>query len=97
MILILNQDYKNIKLYITIPDKSFKGLEYKTPIWLQKYVDEDKISIINIDKDEGPITKILGILKLITNPEEIILVADDDLIYPKNWVSLMMYYHRKKS
>ena len=91
----LNQDYKNIKLYITIPNKSFKGLEYKIPVWLQKYADEDKINIINIDKDEGPITKILGILKLITNPEEIILVADDDLIYPKNWVSLMMHYHRK--
>ena len=91
----LNQDYKNIKLHITIPKKSFKGLKYQIPSWLQTYSEQNQINIINVDEDEGPITKILGILKLIQDPEELILIADDDLIYPKNWVSLMMYYQRK--
>ena len=91
----LNQDYNNIKLYITIPKFSFKGEKYIIPDWLEKYRQGGKINIINVEKDEGPITKILGILRFIRDPNEIILIADDDLIYPKNWVSLMMYYFRK--
>lgn len=91
----INQDYKNTKLYITIPEISFRGKKYVIPEWLKKYHQDGKINIINMKKDEGPITKILGILKVIKDPNEIILIADDDLIYPKNWVSLMMYYHRK--
>lgn len=60
---------------------------------LQKFAEENPRLVINrVEKDTGPIVKITGILALASNPEDIIIVCDDDHIYHED----MLAYHLKK-
>lgn len=76
-------------VYLSVP-YIFKrdNLEYKIPPWLR---DNAKITILRT-KDYGPGTKLLGALSQVKfAPNTIIIVVDDDVIYPKNLILNLAY------
>jgi len=78
---LLNQNYNEYEIHINIPGRSKQtGEEYIIPEWL-KEISNDKLKIFSDLEDLGPVTKIYYTLQRITNPESIIIVCDDDLVY----------------
>jgi len=51
--------------------------------------------IINRTEDYGPITKIIGAFDISKNPEDILLVCDDDQIYNETMLEYQLKMHRK--
>lgn len=89
-LLAQNINIKNI--YLSIPHK-FKrdNLEYVIPKWL---LENSKVTILRTE-DYGPATKLLGVLeKKILPSNAIIIVVDDDAIYPDN-LALNLAYKAK--
>jgi hypothetical protein len=69
------------------------GEEYVISDELKAYAEANPRLIINrIEKDRGPIAKIDGFLAVSKNPEDIILVCDDDHVYHED----MLEFHLKK-
>jgi hypothetical protein len=54
--------------------------------------DNPRLVINRVDIDNGPLTKILGVLNYSTNPEDILIVCDDDHCYHED----MLEYHLQK-
>jgi glycosyltransferase involved in cell wall biosynthesis len=79
-----NQNYDDFEIHFNIPYVSaYSGDEYIIPEWLG---DEfDKVKIFRMD-DLGAVTKIIPTIERITNPETIIIVCDDDLVYHEDMV-----------
>jgi glycosyltransferase involved in cell wall biosynthesis len=78
-----NQNYDNFEIHFNIPHvSSYSGDEYIIPEWLGEF---DKVKIFRMD-DLGPITKIKPTIERITNPETIIIVCDDDLVYHEDMI-----------
>jgi hypothetical protein len=76
---IANQTVKPDAIYLTIP--KFYSRLGKT---YEKIPEEIKTlcTIVNIDEDFGPISKIYGGISQETDPETIIISCDDDIKYP---------------
>jgi hypothetical protein len=67
--------------------------EYPIPDELLELAKNNSKLIINRDtKDYGPIIKVYGGLKYLTNPDDIIIACDDDHLYHEE----MLEYHVKK-
>ena len=84
LISILDQTMKVDQIYINIPYFSLKGEEYIIPEWLIKL---HNIKINRVEKDYGPSTKLLPILK---KEKNLIIVVDDDVIYGSRMVENYM-------
>ena len=70
------------------------GEEYVISDELKAYAEANPRLIINrIENDRGPIAKLDGFLAVSKNPEDIIVVCDDDHVYHED----MLEYHLKKS
>jgi hypothetical protein len=83
---LLNQKYNNFEIHLNIPFICKKtNEEYIFPEWLNEMVDNGKLEIFRVE-DNGPITKLLPTLERITDPEQIIIVVDDDMIYNENMI-----------
>lgn len=79
-----NQSYDDFEVHFNIPYiSSYSGEEYIIPEWLHQF---DKIKIFRTD-DLGPVTKVIPTIQRVTNPDAIIIVCDDDLVYHKDMVS----------
>lgn len=79
---LLDQSYKDYEVHINVPI-SYKvtGEDIFLPNWLIDYQNEyDHLKIFRTE-DYGSITKILPTLERITDPDTIIITADDDLYY----------------
>ena len=78
---MLNQSVKPTKIFINVP-YVFKrtGEEYDNTK-LENIKNIDSRIQINRCEDKGPITKVLETLKLINNPNSIIIIMDDDINY----------------
>lgn len=89
---LVSQDYKLDAIYLTIPHSSKRlGIPYPPlPTEVINYC-----TIINIDIDYGPITKIIGALQQEPDPDTLIFTFDDDVVYATNLVSSMLKYHEK--
>lgn len=75
---LLNQEYDNYEIHFNIPYKyNLSHEEYKVPDWLK---ESDKLKIFRTD-DLGPPTKSVPTFERITDPETIIIIVDDDLVY----------------
>jgi glycosyltransferase involved in cell wall biosynthesis len=75
---LLNQAYENYEIHFNIPYvNKATGEEYIIPEELE---NESKIKIFRTE-DLGPATKLIPTVERITDPETIIVVVDDDLIY----------------
>jgi len=81
------------KIILNIPNNhALSGEENKISKELIEIQENNPKLIINkIDKDHGPITKIIGALSISNNPEDIIIVCDDDQVYHEE----MLEYHIK--
>ena len=80
---LINQTYSDYKIYLNIP-KVFKltGEEYIIPEWLLNLANtEDKLELYTGLEDLGPSTKLIPTIRRITNPEDLIIVVDDDVVY----------------
>jgi glycosyltransferase involved in cell wall biosynthesis len=82
---LVNQSYENYEIYFNIPNENKTTKEeYIIPDWLLEYGSE-KIKIFRTE-DLGPATKLIPTVERLTDPEDIIIVADDDLIYHPDMV-----------
>jgi hypothetical protein len=78
---LMNMKYDNYEIHFNIPHKNNRtGEEYNIPQWLQDLNGRDKLRIFKTE-DYGPITKLYPTLQRITDPNQLIIVVDDDLIY----------------
>ena len=85
------------EIHINLPKyyRNKKGEVYK-----QKEIDyiqslDSRIKVYRIDKDIGPITKILPTLKRVKNNKAIIISVDDDIGYPRSIINELVYYTYK--
>tara|TARA_R110002012_G_scaffold261357_1_gene443262 strand:+ start:2214 stop:3059 length:846 start_codon:yes stop_codon:yes gene_type:complete len=78
---LLDQNYtKKYEVHLNIPNVYKKtGDSYIIPEWLEE-IDDSKLKIFRTD-DYGSITKIIPTLQRLTEPDDIIIVVDDDMIY----------------
>lgn len=75
---LVNQTYQDYEIHFNIPNENkTTGEQYIVPDWLSEY---DKVKIFRTE-DFGPATKLIPTVERITDPETVIVVVDDDLIY----------------
>ena len=78
---LLNLKYENCEIHFNIPHTNKKtGEEYIIPEWLQNINGREKIKIFRTE-DYGPSTKLYPTIQRITDPNQLIIVVDDDLVY----------------
>jgi hypothetical protein len=78
---LMNQNCDDYEIHFNIPlVNRLTNKEYGIPEWLQEQVG-DKLKIFRIQEDIGPLTKLIPTLERINDPEQIIIVLDDDLVY----------------
>lgn len=81
-LLIQTELPKRINIYL--PYKSFRnGKEYIIPEWLK---DLKSVDLVRIETDYGPATKFIPAI-LAQDPDQKILVTDDDNIYPQGYIT----------
>lgn len=80
-LLIQKEVPKRINIYL--PYKSFRnGKEYIIPEWLKGL---ESVDLVRVETDYGPATKFIPAI-LTLNPNQKILVTDDDNIYPPSYI-----------
>jgi hypothetical protein len=85
----IDNDYE---VHLNIPEVSMvTKKEYKIPLWINEYKLKYPHLKIFRPEDIGPPTKFVPTLLRLKNPETILLVVDDDLVYHKE----MVMEHRK--
>lgn len=78
---LMNMKYDNYEIHFNIPMVNKKtGVEYVIPNWLNDLNGRDKLRIFRTE-DYGPSTKLYPTLQRITDPNQLIIVVDDDLLY----------------
>jgi len=89
---LISLDIKLDAIYISLPKRTKRfNTEYpELPEKIKKHC-----TVVDIDQDYGPITKILGALRMETDPETIILCVDDDIIYPSDLLTSYLRYSVK--
>jgi len=87
-----NQTYKLDAIYLTLP-KIAKRLNKEYP----PIPDDLKelCTVVTVDEDFGPITKIYGGLISEKDDNTIIISCDDDVIFKSNFVEVLLSYHNK--
>lgn len=89
---ICEQEDNDYEVHFNIPETyNITKAEYIIPDWLHKYERTYGHLRIFRTEDYGPPTKFLPTLQRVQNPETIIIVVDDDLVYCSN----MIFEHRK--
>lgn len=92
---ILSGEYIPFKIIISLP-LIYKNAKKKYNINLIKSLEKsDKVVIIRNIEDYGPITKFLGVINFIKKekniiPKNFIVCCDDDLIYKKDALKMMV-------
>lgn len=82
------QDPKPDEIYLCIPYISqCEDSEYQIPLEINNYCN-----IVRC-QDYGPITKLIGVLPIETDPNTIIITMDDDVIYPEGTVQKLLARH----
>ncbi len=80
---LINQNYDDYEIHFNIPyTNKLTNEEYIIPEWLEQY---SKIKIFRTE-DLGPATKLIPTIERISDPETIIIVVDDDLVYDPDMV-----------
>ena len=87
---LINQDYEGeYEIHFNVPDKlKFNNEPYVIPQWMRDLeASNPKFKIFYNLEDLGPVTKLAHTLRRVTDPEAIIIVCDDDLVYHHGMVS----------
>ena len=85
------QTHKLDAIYLTIPERAARLNKEYPPI------PDDLAAlctVIRIDTDYGPLTKIYGALFSESDPNTIILSCDDDVIFSANHVETLLKHHK---
>lgn len=78
---LLNLKYDNYEIHFNIPNVNKKTeTEYIIPEWLKELNGREKLRIFRTE-DYGPVTKLYPTIQRISDPNQLIIVVDDDLIY----------------
>ncbi|KAI9019647.1 hypothetical protein DFJ74DRAFT_673921 [Hyaloraphidium curvatum] len=80
---LVNQTMKPDMIYLQMPKSSER---FKDGYWIPRWLRKLPITVNRCD-DRGPATKLLGVLPLESDPDTLIILADDDMIYPPDMVS----------
>lgn len=85
---LIDQSQPADRIVLALPDTSRKGERYPTAgdIALPPGVD-----VLDCE-DEGPATKLLPVL--LAEPDAVLVVVDDDVIYPRNFIETLLREHR---
>ena len=81
---LVNQEYDgNYEIHFNIPTENHKTKElYVVPEWLRTLSDENpKLKLFEGLDDKGSVTKLYYTLQRELDPDSIIIVCDDDLVY----------------
>lgn len=87
---LINQDYEGeYEIHFNVPAiLKYTGEEYIIPEWMRELAaTNSKFKIFDNLEDLGPVTKLAHTLKRTTDPETIIIVCDDDLVYHPGMVA----------
>ncbi len=94
---ILQNSVKPEKIIVSIPSKTLKGEEYSEDLFSHPIFKHPLVHIHRMEKDEGPILKLNGLLDWIKkNPNPSIhnfVLMDDDIIYSVNQLSHLWNLH----
>jgi hypothetical protein len=89
---LCTQSDNDYEIHFNIPEiYNITGEKYVIPDWLHEYKLKYRNLKIFRTKDYGPPTKFVPTLDRVKDPETIMLVVDDDLVYHKDMIS----EHRK--
>ena len=87
---LLDQDMPADRLVLALPHQSLRnGAHYPDPASLDLPIGVDVVRC----EDVGPATKILPVLQ--AEPEALIVVVDDDVIYPRDFISTLTAGHNR--
>ena len=85
---LINQSYEDYEIHLNVP-KILKttGEKYIIPEWILNLAkDNPKFKIFDNLEDIGPLTKSFYTVQRCTDPEDILIIVDDDLVYHKDLV-----------
>jgi len=85
---------KNIN--VVLPDKYGKNKETYNQADIDKIGKFPKVKIIRTQKDYGPITKMLPVIREVKDPKSIIISIDDDVGYPLGMINEFIYQKVEK-
>lgn len=86
---LLNQDYSgDYEVHLNVPKvHKITSEPYIIPDYLQELANNNnKLKIYSVEEDKGTLTKLFYTLQRITDPDTIIIVCDDDLVYHPNMI-----------
>jgi hypothetical protein len=93
---LLDQTRPPDEIVLAIPQFSVRQkTEYVVPEYLKRF---PRLRILRCEKDWGPATKFIPIIQaeLSANRERtLIMVVDDDRVYPRNALELFLHYHQQ--
>jgi len=81
---LINQEYEGeYEIHFNVPDiLKHTGEKYVIPDWIRELeVANPKFKIFDNLEDLGPVTKLAHTIRRVEDPEAIIIVCDDDLVY----------------
>lgn len=79
------------ELFINIP-LLYRNEENYDEKEIEKLRGMDRVKIVRLEKDIGPISKILPSLENIKDKKSIIISFDDDVFYPPSLINELIYY-----
>lgn len=98
---LMTQAYENYEVHLNIPKINKKtGEEYVIPEWLKELDGlwmRGNVLRIYRTEDYGPVTKLYPTIKRIQEPERIIIVLDDDLIYDSRLIEEHLDLRKKNN
>ena len=85
---LLNQTYSDYEIHLNIPSKhKHTGEKYEIPDWLiEKESENPKLKVFTGLEDLGPVTKVFYTVDRVKNPDDLIIVVDDDMIYDERLI-----------
>lgn len=93
---LLEQTRPPDEIVMAIPQFSIRQkTKYVVPDYLKKF---PQLRILHCEKDWGPATKFIPVIQaeLAANRERtLIMVVDDDRVYPQNALELFLHYHQQ--
>jgi hypothetical protein len=87
---LIDQSQPADRIVLALPYKTRRHQAYPEPETLDLPAGIDVIRC----EDEGPATKLLPALKL--EPGAVMIVVDDDVIYPRRFIETLLAEHRRK-
>ena len=86
---VLEQSYKPDKICLWLPKISKRFDTEMTKEMVPGFIKDTGI-LVEFCEDLGPSTKLLPSLKAFSDPKTIIITADDDTVYPKDWIKRLV-------